>query len=318
MATSKRKIVDDIIDVATRVVSDAPASTREQGYSRARNRAEFFGFNRGSDVFSFSDEGQIISRKLKWPDEPAAVYTERNQFAIPVKVNGGDALQLNEQGFPILPVGLIIISGGTGVGKSKFLKALARQMDIQRLLAVEPHDDGVEVGTLPTYSSVDGALAMAIMQSYNHPTSLYAIDSLRAPLFETTGAAGSKGVIMPFFTQITRVSNCLAMAGITVVATVNPMNNDPEYVVEFMSKLSASVPATILLESSSLVGGVESFSGTIQARPNRKKVPFTFTSGPRREIDHASLLSEISFEPVASNGLSFDEILMVNQIDKAL
>lgn len=270
---------------------DATTSEVDSSYPRDTSRAEFFGFQNRSSVFSFDKDGNIISRKLVWPEEPMGVSRDtRAQFSLPFSVRG-------ISGFPVLPLGLTLVSGSTAVGKSTFVRALGTRMPLRRLLTVEPFDTGEEIETLPAYSSIDTALAAAVSGSYSEPNVLYALDSLRATLFETSGAAGSKGMSMPFFTQITRVSNALALGGITVMATVNPMDEDPDYVKQFMSKLSASVPATILLDSMTRVGDKDaSFSGSLQMRPNRAKLPFTFNTADAAPAK-SELISAFDFEP---------------------
>lgn len=261
-------------------------------YERAPDRAEFYGYVRGTNVFSFNKAGAIISRKLVWPEEPESVRVRSRQFVLPFRVDGlVDA--------PLLPVGQIVVSGATAGGKSAFVRALERSMGGRRLIAVEPHDNGEEVAGVPTYSSADSALAAAVAAHYADGSRLHFIDSLRAPLFETPGAAGEKGMSMPFFTQITRVSNCLALNGITIVATVNPMNNDSSYVDSFLDKLAASVPATFLLTGYRRAGKQETFTGTYQSRPLRKQMPFSWTVGVSDKASFAETV-EISYSAVGA------------------
>jgi hypothetical protein len=129
---------------------------------------------------------------------------------------------------------------------------------------------------------------------------LVGIDSLRAPLFETTGPAGSKGVIMPFFTALTRVSNSLARNGLTLVATVNPMDDDPGYVEAFLSKISSAVPAFInVAPQSDAQRGV--FTGNIATRSNRAGKTFQFDS----TVNHQVEAEEIEFVvPAAEHQLA--------------
>jgi len=207
----KDQLSDIVADVSEAVT---PVTTAEKGsYNRDPTKGEFYGFGRRDFVFSLDASGHVISRRLEWPEEPAHVANERLQFTLPVTVPA-----LPRQ--PRLPLGLTIISGNTAVGKSTFLRALAMRMDLNRIICVEPHDTGEEIGEVNTFFSADAALAAAVKAAYTQPTQLTGIDSLRAPLFETTGAAGERGIIMPFFTQLTRVSNSLAQAGISVIATI--------------------------------------------------------------------------------------------------
>lgn len=242
-------------------------------YNRAVDRPEFFGFARRDTVFSFNPEGGVISRKLAWPEEPAVCpVTAGLEFTLPFR-------PANTPRDVVLPLGLVIVSGATAGGKTSFVKALSRKMPLVRLRTVEPHDDPDELSRLPAFHDADTALAVAVhgtLVSRKSPV-LYAIDSLRAPLFETGGAAGTKGISMPFFTQITRVSNALAQAGVTVLATVNPMDEDPAYVASFLGKLSASVPGMITINSSTgIATDSETFTGTVSLRPRRDPRPFTW------------------------------------------
>lgn len=280
-------------------------------YQRAPEYAEFFGFQNRAAVFSFDKDTRVISRKLVWPDEPVAVARRDGvQFALPFKVR-----ELRDR--PMLPLGLTIVSGSTAAGKSTFIREMQKVIPIQRLLAVEPHDEPTELENLPTFSSVDAALAAAVRGSYSDPRVLYAIDSLRSTLFETTGAAGSKGMAMQFFTQITRVSNSLALAGVSVIATVNPMDEDQDYVKQFMTKLSASVPATILLDSVSRDNGGPTFSGTLQMRPNRTPMRFSF-SALDKAPPAAELFAEFEFEPIQVGGNAVINKAAVAAISKAI
>lgn len=264
-------------------------------YDRDPKVAEFFGFSRGNSVFSLDKEGNVISRKLAWPGEPAVTPVVSNQFALPMLVTG-------LKGAPRVPLGIVAISGPTGAGKTTALEALAAMMPLNRLVAVEPFDNPSDVESVATFSTADGALAAAVAMAYANPKELHAIDSLRAPLFETTGPAGERGIIMPFFTQLTRVSNQLARAGITVVVTINPMNDDDEYVRRFLSYLSASVPTLIVVEKSERLGKDRVVSGTVSMRPNRTPRRFELDTRTRRKgrTDSADLISEIEFEPVSA------------------
>jgi energy-coupling factor transporter ATP-binding protein EcfA2 len=222
------------------------------------------------------DSGDMYQRKTSFVSEPT--YPDKGhtrkyiESTLPIRVG-----QSNED--LTLPFGLVVISGPTAVGKSSFVRALP---GITRLLVVECPDSIEELKGTPIYASVDVALLAAARQTAEHG-GLMALDSLRAPLFETDGPAGARGMIMAFFTQITRVSNTLARNGITIVATVNPMDDDPLFEKAFLSKLSASVPCFIsLTPSSDPARGV--FEGTVSTREERVPQRFSLDSRERRSV----------------------------------
>jgi hypothetical protein len=222
------------------------------------------------------DSGDMYQRETSFVSEPtypgpghARKYIEST---LPIRVG-----QASED--LTLPFGLVVISGPTAVGRSSFVRALS---GITRLLVVECPDSIDELKSAPIYSSVDVALLAATRQTANHG-GLFALDSLRAPLFETNGPAGARGMIMAFFTQITRVSNTLARNGITLIATVNPMDDDPLVEKAFLSKLSASVPCFIsLMPSGDPSRGI--FEGTVSSREERVPQRFSFDSRERRAV----------------------------------
>jgi hypothetical protein len=199
--------------------------------------------------------------------QPALVTTE---YTFPFKVNNGVGVTA--------PLGLVIISGSTKVGKSSFLRALG----IQRFLAVEPPDSLEELQQVRMFNSADAALAAAVHHT-GTTGELVALDSLREPLFEIAGAAGSKGIIMSFFTALTRVSNSLARSGITMVATINPMDRDTDYVKAFIDKLDSSAAMYIHLSNYDYATGV--YTGTIAERNDRVEQPFTYDSKSPKGIE---------------------------------
>lgn len=180
----------------------------------------------------------------------------------------------------VLHPGLFIISGATGVGKSRLLRALAGRVNGVRLNVVEPYDTVEEINTLPDFQSVDEALVYAVRAL--KPGTLPMIDSLRSMLYELKGAAGPKGVVAVFFSVLTRVSNALAQSGFTVIATVNPMVSDPDYVTEFHQKLSSSVPGYVWLTGVRGSADQETYTGKISLRSkeatSRQELDFEFNT----------------------------------------
>lgn len=259
--------------------NDQASQAADYEAQRDPTYGEYFGFQSDERVFTFSADGAIMTRRLGWLQDPAPAKSPKvsgTQFSIPLQT-GQKALRF--------PLGLIGISGATAAGKSSFVEALSQRRKgfVNRIVAVEPFDTVSDIGRLRAHSSADSALAEAIWLARQNPRQLQVIDSLRAPLFETSGPAGKGGVILPFFTQLTRVSNALAQAGLTVAFTVNPMNEDAEFTASFLSKLSASLPSTILISSVQRTGdAVTRVTGTVSRRPNRIAMPFTFD--PKNQV----------------------------------
>lgn len=212
-------------------------------------------------------DGKKAVRPYRRPiGEPIAVMTPRaKQVSIGGMIDGKEAT---------FPRGIVLINSKTGAGKSSMMRALEdrSQGRMEILTVVEPIDDETLRGKIG-FHHVDDALAHGMFRWAENANYIPIIDSLRAPLFETTGAAGDKGVIMPFFTRLTRVSNALSKMGMTVFATINPMNENgvqQEYVSWL---LKASLPAMLTLNS--IEGGVA--VGTMMRRDfdvYRKDIPF--------------------------------------------
>lgn len=269
---------------------------KQTEYNRDPKYGEFFGFKTDGLVFSFDSALNPVVRPITRFEDPAVVKgrVRRKDQPLPLFSDHSEKTV-------VVPPGLFVISGPTKAGKSSFVRALQRSLGprrVTRLLAVEPFDSPQEISDLQAHSSADSALVAAIRLALLDPHALPIIDSLRAPLFETSGPAGRKGVIMPFFTQITRVSNCLAQAGLTVGVTINPMNTESEFVEEFLDKISAAVPASILLQSVDYRGAeVASVRGTISVRPQRTPMAFEFR--PDAPVaDHQLEGRDFSFTPV--------------------
>lgn len=221
---------------------------------------EFYGFNSDSNVFGFTDDLEVTERRLRFYED--AAEPETRSFPTP-------ACELPILGGFVLPLGLTVISGSTSVGKSRFLRALGTQTSLRRFRVVEPADGEDDLVGTPSFGNVDAALVAAIRTHFitikmGGIPSPVAIDSLRAPLFETTGAASSKGIIMPFFTKLTRVSETLARHGISMLATINPMEEDQKFEESFLKKLSASTSCYI-----ELTRAQKGFAGSISIRPER-------------------------------------------------
>jgi hypothetical protein len=220
------------------------------------------------------------------------------KFTLPFLINGN-------VGMP-LPLGLTVIIGGTAAGKSSLVRKLP---SAKRYLVVEPPDNQDELDNLPMFNDIDEALLFGAFEAFNSST-LIVLDSLRAAAFETEGPAGDKGIIMPFFTSLTRVSNSLAMHGISMIATVNPLQSDPLYVKAFTEKVSSAVPAFIIVES--VNQGI--FTGTVADRTQRQPLPFTFDPSMNRNFD---VVSETGFVvPAHVENFSLFSEIQLNSINK--
>lgn len=273
-----------------------------------------------SSVFlQFSASGRVgVRRRSSVLDEPktrsiGSVF----QQPIPLTVNGKSDIYC--------PLGLIVLSGQTAVGKSDFVRRLENRQAVFRVLAVEPPSP-YELATTPMFNTADAGLAALIVEHLRVESEidsgpirppLLVLDSVRESLFEIQGSAGEKGIINAFFTTLTRVSNSLAANGLTVLATVNPMNRNPEYLAEFLSKLSSALPGFIMLEQRTDTGRSSSsevrFTGYLEFRPERKPLRFEFSTSQSTRIE----AQEVSFIVAAksdSRTFAADEVNVLNAV----
>jgi len=243
--------------------------------------------NKPTDYLSFASDRIFLRPRANTLDEPkvATIREIRVQFPafspiiarLPLAV-GASNIHSTE-----LPPGLTVISGPTQGGKTMLVRGMARFEPLTRFLTVEPYDSSDEIlDGVVAYNSVDSAIGAAVHAVLQGSKHLPVIDSFRESLYEISGAAGSKGVTNAFFTALTRVSNGLARADLSMVAIVNPMHEEAEYIKEFLSKLSSAVPCLIQVTETKVTGTRDVprivCSGTISKRPLRQKTSFRFDS----------------------------------------
>lgn len=213
---------------------------------------------RGGEYILTADGPKHYRRVL---GEPLRVTANASkQKSIRAQVGGRTSL--------VLPKGLFLVYAGTGVGKSTLLRALERKSpNIKLLKAVEPQDSNNEIKDDFMFHYADDAIAFGLKHWQESGfKSLPVIDSLRAPLYETQGAAGNKGVVMAFFPKLTRLSNALAFQGATMMATLNPMSDNVDQQAYIETMLKASLPGVLILNNSA--DGV--FEGTVILRAGDK------------------------------------------------
>lgn len=224
---------------------------------------------RGGEYILTEDGPKHYRRKL---GEPLRVIDNASKRkSIRAQVGGHSSL--------VLPKGLFLVYAGTGVGKSTLLRAMERRSpNIKLLKAVEPQDSNGEIKDDFMFHYADDAIAFGLKHWQESGfKSLPVIDSLRAPLYETQGAAGNKGVVMAFFPKLTRLSNALAFQGATMMATLNPMSDNVDQQAYIETMLKASLPGVLILTASA--EGV--FEGTVILRDGdkyRQPQPFSLLS----------------------------------------
>lgn len=79
---------------------------------------------------------------------------------------------------------------------------------------------------------------------------------------------------MKFFTAVTRISSTLARNGLSIIATVNPLQSDSATVNAFVDRLKSSVPCVIELNGMQRNASSVSFTGQVSVRPQRDPKPF--------------------------------------------
>lgn len=263
-------------------------SSLDQTPERRKRNADRLREEGNLEIALFSDE-----RSYGGLDTSNETYVRRreNVFDQPTVANVDGIIRGYQPTMPfdvggspfVLPPGITVITGRTEVGKSSLLREISRVAAIDLALAVEPHDDPADIADTAYFDSADAAIMYLVRRQRAHilegkPAPIATLDSLRQAVFETEGAAGEKGMVMKFFTILTRVSTSLARNGISLLVTVNPLQTDPDALKAFVDRLKSSVPATIELTSSSREGGTVTFKGNVSARPERQARAFDFSA----------------------------------------
>lgn len=227
------------------------------------------------------------------------------QHTLPLSMSHGEGFTL--------PYGITIVTGPTAGGKSRFIRALN---GIKRYMAVEPHDSNEDLENIYIFEEFDHALLTAFRDSLTS-TSLAALDSIRAPQFEINGPAGPKGVIMPFFTMVTRASISLAKHGVSMLITVNPLHGDPEYVAAFNDMLASGVPGLIRLNP--INANSTHFTGVVSDRLVRKGVDFSFPIPAKGGTSGDVTWEEVQFiAPPAQPQVESLSGIQINQLQETL
>lgn len=300
LKTSAQSLVKDILaDTKDAILNPSPVEGPSVAgmkipVSKKQSRVcEVKSFKDASVYLVFDKEGNASTRKrVDILDEPvcnlATLTKSTIEFELPIQVKGLKSVTLN--------FGMFILSGPSGVGKSSFMRSLAKVMNINRVLAVEPADTYDELANLPIRYSADSAVAYLVQQFIKGNRALPVLDSLREPLFEIEGSAADKGIINAFFTRVTNVSTSLAQNGITMVATINPLGEDPAFLQVFYSRLKSSTPGYMILKSVEGPQDNLTYRGVIAMRPDRVERDFVFNvrtaqTGPVGQ----DLAEEVSF-----------------------
>lgn len=257
-------------------------------------------------VLEGSQQHVTSLRRLEFPNRPVVARKEVLQntgFGLSVDLpfgstKGSSPKQGSVQNFE-LPFGLTILTGQTSVGKSVFLKTLTEAMPSTRYMCVEPFDDHDDFASMMFYDT-DSAIYHILTEirharASGHPPSLPLLDSLRAPAYEIQGSAGEKGMIMAFFTRLTRLSNTLAENGVTLVASLNPLQTDPAAYDAYINRLKSAVPCVIELKAQTRVGSSVEFTGDFTVRPKRSAQSFVWRhKGERATIASTFFEQEVN------------------------
>lgn len=284
MADLKTKLKQTASDISKNIIAetkDAIIGATDSGVQVAgipipvskkdSSICEMATFKDPSVYLVFDKEGNVSTRKRKdILDEPSCNLTSRTgstvEYTLPLQVGGLKEVTL---GF-----GLIVVSGGTGTGKTSFIRSLSKVIKVNRVLAVEPADSYEELSTIPMRYSADAAIAYLVQQFIRGNKALPVLDSLREPLFETDGSAADKGIINAFFTRVTKVSNALAQNGVTMLATINPLGDSPDFLKQFYLRLTSATPGYIILQSVEGPQDNLTYRGVVAMRPDRVERPF--------------------------------------------
>jgi hypothetical protein len=151
--------------------------------------------------------------------------------------------------FPVSKVfpGLIPVIGGTGAGKTTYLKTKAKVDIIIR--CSEPAESVDVAGAAIGARSIDQALSLAI--SFSLAGYRVAIDSLRKLVYTNSGGAGTLegGISGGLYDALTTISNILVDTGVTIFAAINPLAKKDVMETLFTS-VASSTAGALFIENS--------------------------------------------------------------------
>nr|QYF49845.1 MAG: hypothetical protein 2 [Guangxi cysto-like virus 13] len=148
--------------------------------------------------------------------------------------------------------GTTLVIGDTFQGKTFVTR---ERLDVDMIIRLtEPFEDvDLDPRTVPV-STLHQALSIAIVCS--HLGYRVAIDSLRAVVFNQSGAAMAGGISASLFSDLTTLNNLFATAGVHVVTTLNPMLDDVSKLPRFYIRAGASVAAALVVEDGQITDGM--------------------------------------------------------------
>jgi hypothetical protein len=170
------------------------------------------------------------------------------------------------------PVGLTALVGKGGTGKTRIRKRIARAINADIFTVGEP-EPGSRPFTPSVYNDIVNDMLMV------KPRNGY-LNSMR--LASLGGSAlGAGGISRDIAFQLSQIDYVARINGLIVFGAINLLTEDDRAGESAYAVISGSVTAVVLLEKSSVAGGVTTLGGSYSARPNERGLtPFNIKLEP--------------------------------------
>lgn len=160
--------------------------------------------------------------------------------------------------------GLHLVVGGTGAGKSEYIRSMRPDIVVRWGEPYERFDDGDNVIHA---SDLTDMLASALVLASAGFTVV--VDGFRELVFGIQSAAGAGGVSVGLYSALTSINNICAQQGLLICATVNPLSDETKALLVYQN-LAASVAGltqvqggAAVYQTARTVGGRSFATGTM-------------------------------------------------------
>lgn len=170
-----------------------------------------------------------------------------------------------------LSTGLTVILGGTGSGKSTYIKHLTESLEkdsfrIFRFLETDTAEPSI-------FAASEWELGRLLVGFADKGISVFIIDSIRDFVFSSNGVLGAGGFNQRIYSNLTLLHELAEQQGISIIVTLNPVDEDLQKMEAVFKNLSSSVDV-VWVQSTKMQGDVLRISGVKRIRSERRQNRF--------------------------------------------